>query len=105
MYGLVIILKTMKKVKRFLKNKYLLTLLIFCGWMLFFDGNGFSRQLSLAKKRNFLQATVNEKKKEIELIKRKLKMLKDSNSLERYAREEYRFKKNNEEIFVIVAKE
>lgn len=73
--------------------------------MLFFDGNGFSRQFSVVKKRNVLQATVNDKKKEIELIKRNLKMLKDKNSLERYAREEYRFKKNNEEIFVIVAKE
>lgn len=91
--------------KRYLKNKYLITLLIFGVWMTFFDGNGFSRQFSVAKQRNVLQSTVNEKKKEIELIKRKLRMLKDKNSLERYAREEYRFKKNNEEIFVIVEKE
>lgn len=91
--------------KRWLKNKYLLSLLIFGVWMTFFDGNGFSRQFSVVKQRNVLQSTVNEKKKEIEMIKRKLKMLKDKNSLERYAREEYRFKKNNEEIFVIVEKE
>lgn len=73
--------------------------------MTFFDGNSFSRQFSVIKQRNLLQSTVNEKKKEIEMIKRSLKMLKDKKSLERYAREEYRFKKRNEEIFVIVAQE
>lgn len=73
--------------------------------MTFFDGNSFSRQFNVIHQRNVLQATVNEKKKEIQMIKRSLKMLGDKNSLERYAREEYRFKKRNEEIYVIVEKE
>jgi len=94
-----------KNKKPFYRNKYLLTLLVFGLWMTFFDGNGFSRQFNVIHQRNVLQSTVNEKKKEIEMIKRKLKMMKDKNSLERYAREEYRFKRQNEEIFVIVAKE
>jgi cell division protein DivIC len=91
--------------KKFYKNKYLLSLLIFGVWMTFFDGNGFSRQFKVIHQRNVLHSTVNEKKKEIEKVKRSLKMLKDKNLLERYAREEYRFKRHNEEIFIIVAKE
>lgn len=95
----------MKRWPKILKNKYILTLLIFGIWMTFFDSNSFPRQYRVVQQRKLLQSTVNEKKKEIESIKRSLKMLKDNQSLERYAREEYRFKKPNEEIFVIVGPE
>lgn len=95
----------MKRTAKIIKNKYILTLLVFGLWMTFFDGNSFSRQFKLAHDVKMMQQTVLEKKKEIEMIKRKLKMLKDRNMLERYAREEYRFKKKNEEIFVIVERE
>lgn len=95
----------MKRTGKIIRNKYVLTLLVFSIWMTFFDGNSFSRQLKLSHDVSMMQQTVMEKKKEIEMIKRKLKMLKDRKMLERYAREEYRFKKKNEEIFVIVERE
>ena len=51
-----------------------------------------------------MQATVNENKRTIEEVKRAIRMIQESDeSRERFAREEYRFKKDNEEIFVTVA--
>ncbi len=73
--------------------------------MSYFDNNNLQRQYNLVSQRKTLERTVTEKKKEIETIKRSLNMLKDKESLERFAREEYRFKKPGEEVFIIVEDE
>ena len=74
-------------------------------WILFFDNNSLSRQYNLHQHKTSLTRAVVEKKREIEMIKRSLNMLKDKRSLERFAREEYRFKKPGEDVFIIVEDE
>ena len=42
--------------KKFLKNKYILTLLIFSVWMIFFDQNSYLSQRKFTKELNQLEA-------------------------------------------------
>jgi len=96
----------MKKWPKPLKNKFVLTSLVFIVWVGFFDnGNSIGRLYFLNKQVNQLEGMVNERKIENEAIRKKTKMLHEKKSLEKFAREEFRFKKPNEEIFVIVADE
>ncbi len=84
------------------KYKYwALTTVIFT-WMLIFDGNNI---LELTKIRRDINA-LNEKKEfyilEIENLKKEEKELFSNNrNLEKFAREKYFMKKNNEDIFII----
>jgi cell division protein DivIC len=87
----------------FVKNKYFLTLLLFLLWMLFFDQNNL-----LENKRYEREYRQLQKDKEYYLIKiqednRKLKELQtNTDNLEKFAREEYLMKRENEDIFVII---
>ena len=95
----------MKHLLNLVKNKYFLAVIIFAVWMLFFDKNdmisqyGYSAKVSKLKqeKEFFLQQTASVKKDLNEL---------DSNlvMVEKFAREKYFMKKDNEDVFVIVKK-
>jgi len=86
-----------------LKNKYTLTLIVFLGWIVFFDQNNLIERLQ-----NLKQLHQSEKDKiyyigKISQDSAKLKELKtDKKNLEKFAREQYLMKKKNEDIFIIV---
>jgi len=86
-------------------NKYILTSLFFIIWLLFFDKNDFFTQRDLSIQ---LKKLYEEKKyylNEIEKNKIAIEELKNNiQSLERFARERYWMKKENEEVYVIVNK-
>ncbi|OFX46109.1 MAG: septum formation initiator [Bacteroidetes bacterium GWC2_33_15] len=95
--------RIIKKLIPYFKNKYILTLFIFVLWLLFFDRNNLiDRVKEIQKLRQF------EKDREyyierIETDSKRLKQLKTNNkNLEKFAREQYFMKKDNEEIFVII---
>ena len=96
-------LKIWKKILPFVKNKYILTILIFIVWLLFFDTNNL---IDRAKEMNHLLQLEKDKKYYIERIdkdSKRLEQLKTNNkNLEKFAREQYLMKKDNEDIFVIV---
>ncbi|HEY1039720.1 MAG TPA: septum formation initiator family protein [Bacteroidia bacterium] len=95
----------MKKVFSVLKNKYLITIVALLTWLMFFDKNDFSTQLELSNKVKKLQTEREYYIKAIEDNKREIKELQtDSNNLEKFARENYLFKRDNEDVFVIVNK-
>lgn len=100
-------LKDLKDKKWFkvLSNKYLLILIIFVVWMFFFDGSSWllHRELNLEKEK--LESNRDYFKSEIEADKKQIEQLKDSEGLERFAREEYLMKKENEEIYIIEYKD
>src|SRR5690349_9160129 len=93
----------MKKIIYFLKNRYLLTFIIFVIWMLFFDRNDVISQFTYKAKLNKLD---NDKKYytgEIEKIRLDMQeLMSNPKSLEKFAREKYLMKKDNEDIFVFV---
>ncbi|MCD4833714.1 MAG: septum formation inhibitor [Bacteroidales bacterium] len=96
-------LKIWKKILPFAKNKFILTILIFIIWILFFDRNNL---IDRAKELRHLRQLENDKKYYIERIdkdSKRLEQLKTNNkNLEKFAREQYLMKKENEDIFVIV---
>ena len=86
-----------------LKNKFTLTLILFIGWISFFDQNNMVDRI---QNMNQLHQLEKDKIYYISKIKEdsaKLTELKtDSRNLEKFAREQYLMKKDNEDIFIIV---
>ena len=93
-------------IMRGLRNKYLMAVLVFLVWLLIFDQN------SLIDRVRYLH-TLHEMEEEkqyylerIEEDSRRLNELKtDRDNLEKFAREQYFMKKENEDVFVIVEEE
>ncbi|HRC33585.1 MAG TPA: septum formation initiator family protein [Bacteroidia bacterium] len=93
----------MKRIPAFLKNKYLLSIIVLLVWLTFFDKNNFISQYEYQQELNKLEAEKGYYQSEIENNKRALTILQnDSVALEKYARETFLFKKANEDLFVIV---
>ncbi|HPQ08433.1 MAG TPA: septum formation initiator family protein [Bacteroidia bacterium] len=90
---------------KILFNKYTITILFFVVWLLFFDKNDFFTQRDLSIQ---LKKLYDEKRyylNEIEKNKIAADELKNNmQSLERFARERYWMKKDNEEVYIIVNK-
>jgi cell division protein DivIC len=90
------------KIPGWVRNKYLLTGLAFIVWMFFFDANDISLQ---QKRRSELKKLQNEEKildKQISETKQELNLLKTSPAtIEKYAREKYLMKRDNEDLYLI----
>jgi cell division protein FtsB len=89
-----------------LKIHYVLILIGFIVWMLFFDEKDFytqrnrSRELAnLEQKITQYDAKVKETRRQIEALDR------DPAMLEKYAREKYFMKRDNEEVYIIESPE
>ena len=89
------------KVFRVLSNRYVIILLLFVVWMFFFDENSLLNHWELGKEIETLEKSNEYYKDQIEQDKKVIDNLNDPDSLEKYAREEYKMKKENEEIFLI----
>lgn len=85
-----------------IKNKYLITLVFFLAWMLFFDPKDIGTEYSKKRKYNDLQKSENQLLKKITETKTELGQLKSSaQTIEKYAREKYLMKKDNEDLFIV----
>ncbi|MEO6681987.1 MAG: septum formation initiator family protein [Ginsengibacter sp.] len=92
----------MKYIRTILTNKYLLTATAFAIWMLFFDRNDIPLQLQrmqelskLQKSEKLLLTKIIETRKELDLLKN------NPATLEKYAREKYLMKKDNEDLYIV----
>ncbi len=96
-------MKHLPKIFSLFKNKYAIALLAFIVWMIFFDRNDCISQFSAKKKLNKLEKDriyyVEEVKKNEEDMKN---LMTNPKNLEKFGREKYLMKKDNEEVFVIV---
>ncbi len=93
----------MKRLLELLRNKYFIAIVAFTVWMLFFDRNDILAQYEYRAEVNKLQNEKDFYVKEIAKVKKDLTEL-DSNlsTAEKFAREKYFMKKDNEDVFVIV---
>jgi cell division protein FtsB len=92
-----------KRYFRFLKNKYILSLVMFFLWLLFFDQNNLLERHKLNNEYDQLLQEREYYIQKIEEDRKRIKELKtDDENLEKFAREQYLMKKDNEDIFVIV---
>ncbi len=86
---------------RIIGNKYFIILLFFVIWMMFFDENSYLNHRELNMEIDKLEDANEYFENQIERDSKDIKNLKDPDSLEKFAREEYKMKKINEEIFII----
>ncbi|HET6226899.1 MAG TPA: septum formation initiator family protein [Bacteroidia bacterium] len=93
----------MKKIVPFLKNKYLLTLVGLTIWVLFFDKNDLKTQIEFRREVKKLEEERNYYARENAQITSDLKELTTNpKTVEKFAREKYLMKRDNEDIFIIV---
>ena len=85
-----------------LRNKYLLAGIFFIVWMFFFDpkdwGVAFEKNAKLKELQNselHLSNTIIETRKELGQLKT------NAQTIEKYAREKYLMKKDNEDLFIV----
>jgi cell division protein DivIC len=82
-------------------NIYVLVSLFFIFWMLFFDTNSLRIFWSLNKKIDDLEGQKKELLRQINDDKLFIQKLSDSLELEKFGRENYFLKKEDEDIFII----
>ncbi|WP_308990464.1 septum formation initiator family protein [Mariniflexile litorale] len=83
------------------KNIFILILAVFIVWMLFFDANSWLIHHELNTDIDALESEKEYYKKEIEKDNKAIKALSTEEGLEKFAREEYYMKRDNEEIYII----
>ncbi len=86
---------------KFLSNKYVWVLLFFCAWMLFLDNYSYFDHRILNNEIEELENNKRYYQEEIMRDKQSIKMLKDSNFVEKYAREKYFMKKDCVDVYII----
>lgn len=89
------------KFVKFFTNRYVIILIVFCVWMLFFDENSYLIHREFNKEIDELETAIDFYKIKIEEDKLTIKSLTDSLQIEKFARETYLMKKENEDIYII----
>ena|SRR6476620_10261607 len=85
-------------------NKYLITGIIFVIWMTFFDRNDLTLQFRRIHELNQLEESERLMNEQIADTKNELNLLKTNpQTLEKYAREKYLMKRDNEDLFIIAS--
>jgi len=89
----------------FLKNKYLISFAAFCIVLLFLDKNDFFTQFERRKELRELERSRAHYTTQIATERKELEALKSNPAtVEKYAREKYLMKRDNEELFIIPEK-
>jgi cell division protein DivIC len=86
---------------KIITNVFVVILIPFIIWMLFFDENSYLVHRKFNNEIKDLESTISFYKTKIEKDKETIKKLEDSLELERFAREKYLMKKENEDIYII----
>jgi len=95
--------KLIDKIPPFLRNRYLLTAVIFLIWLTMLDSNNLIARYKEMKELNKLKTDREYYIERIEADRKKLHELKtDNDNLEKFAREQYRMKKADEDIYIVL---
>lgn len=89
------------KYLKYLWNKYAFVLLIFIIWIVFLDNYSLLEHKKLNKKIKTLEDNKVFFEKEIKRDSSQINDLKNPQQAERFARQQYYFKKENEDIYII----
>ena len=92
-----------KLMLKWLKNKYVVAAIIFTVWICFLDENNLLERFQNLRELRQLKADKLYYQEKIEEDTKRLNELKtDNDNLEKFAREQYLMKKDNEDVYVIV---
>lgn len=93
----------MNRLLEIFRNKYFLSTAAFAVWMLFFDKNDMLSQYEYRTEVHKLQEEKDFYEKQTAQVKKDLNELNTNlNTAEKFAREKYFMKKDNEDVFVII---
>ena len=90
----------LKPLKLF-KNIYFLILMVFIVWMLFFDANSWLIHNDLNEDIEDLDSKIEFYNSEISKDQKEINTLNSPDGIEKYAREHYKMKKENEVVYII----
>ena len=88
-------------VRKSILNKYVLTLAVAAFIFVFVGEQSLVRDIRRGRKIKQAEEMLEKVQGDIELSQRKMENLKNTDSLERFAREQYYMRADNEEVFVI----
>lgn len=95
-------MKMLTGIFSFVKNKYILSIIFFIIWMMFFDMKDWSlisnrreKLMELQKSEQHLTSLIAETQQELSLLKT------SAQTVEKYAREKFLMKKDNEDLFIV----
>ncbi len=95
--------KKYKKILPYIKNKYIITFVAFVVWIAFFDKNDLLSQRDLKNEVHKLETEKSWYLSEVKKNQSDMKELQTNPlTLEKFAREKYMMKRDNEDVFVIV---
>ena len=90
-----------QKLRKLLINKYAITLYLFALLFVFVGDNSFIQYIKRAKKMRVLEQQLEITNGEIKQAQAVMQSLDNVDSLERFAREEYRMHAPNEDVYVV----
>jgi len=94
-------MKILQHIPSWLQNKYLLAVSFFLVWMFFFDPKDWRSEIKRQAKYAELQNSEEHLTELIKDTKKELSQLKtNAQTIEKYAREKYLMKKDNEDLFI-----
>ena len=103
MFLFIVIFAFMERLLELIRNKYFLSVAAFIVWMLFFDRNDMISQYEFRSVVDKLQEEKDFYEQETAKVKKDLNELNTNlNTAEKFAREKYFMKKDNEDVFVII---
>ncbi|CAN5291752.1 hypothetical protein BH09BAC5_BH09BAC5_21110 [soil metagenome] len=95
--------KIFKGIYSIVKNKYVLTVVVITAWLLFFDRNDVFTQMDRHNEVKKLESEVEYYRTEIASNKKAgVELQSDPKLLEKFGREHYLMKKDNEDIYLLV---
>lgn len=94
-------LRSRYPVLKFLGNRYVLVLLFFAVWMIFLDNYSYIEQRVLDKEIQELEDNKQYYIQEIKKDSTAIRQLNNPDQTEKYAREKYYMKRENEDIYII----
>ena len=86
---------------KFLSNRFLVVIVFFIVWMLFLDNTSYMDHRILNKELEELEVNKKYYQDEIKRDQEDIKRLKNSDQIEKYAREKYYMKRDSEDIYII----
>jgi cell division protein DivIC len=95
--------KVQNTLLKIIRNKYVITFLIFYFWLFFFDQRSVWERMEHENKIESLEKEKAYFIEKIETDKNRIDELKTNRAnLEKFAREQYLMKKDNEDIFIMI---
>ncbi|NNT72265.1 septum formation initiator family protein [Flavobacterium sp. IMCC34852] len=86
---------------KLLGNRYVIVLVFFMVWMLFLDNTSYMEQRVLNKQLDELEDNKKYYQDEIRKDEENIKLLKNPDQIEKYAREKYYMKRDSEDVYII----